>query len=263
MITIFSHELKQGLKMLLIWSIAVAALIMMCMLIFPDMKSQSENLDEMFATMGGFSDAFGMDTLSISDPLGFYGIEGGAILGLGGALFAAFLGVRMLSKEETEHTAEYLFTHPVGRPCIITGKLCALFVQILFFNVICIGCGLASFALINESFNADAFWLLHLAQLVMHLEIAAICFGVSAFLKRGSVGFGLGLAALLYFCNIMANLSEDVEFMRYITPFGYADAVNVIPDTAIDMQAMGVGCLYLLLGVVVAYVVYSRKDIAA
>lgn len=263
MSTVFFHELKQGLKTLLIWGIAVAALIMLCMVIFPDMQSQSEGIDEMFATMGGFTDAFGMDTLSIADPLGFYGIEGGAILGLGGAFFAALLGSRMLSKEENEHTAEFLLTHPVSRPTVITGKLCALFVQVLLFNAICIGCGYASFALINESFNADAFLLFHLAQLVMHLEVAAVCFGVSAFLKRGSVGFGLGLAALLYFCNIFANLSEDFEFIRFITPFGYADAAQVIPDVAIDMQVMGVGCLYLVIGVVVAYVVYSRKDIAS
>lgn len=262
MITIFFHEIKQGLRTLIIWSVVVAALIVVCMLIFPDMQSQSEGIDEMFAAMGGFTAAFGMDVLVLSDPLGYYGIQGGAIIGLGGALFAALLGSRMLSKEEDEHTAEFLLTHPVTRASVISGKLLALFIQILIFNGICALCGLVSFSLIDESFNTEAFWLFHLAQLVLHLQIAAVCFGVSAFMKRGSMGFGLGLAALLYFLNIIANLSEDFEFMRFITPFGYADAANVIPDVSIDMQAMGVGCLYLVIGVLLAYAVYSRKDLA-
>lgn len=262
MITIFSHEIKQGVRTLAVWTIAVAALILLCMIIFPDMASESANIDEMFATMGGFTEAFGMDKMSISDPLGFYGVECGTILGLGGAFFAALLGARMLSKEETEHTAEFLLTHPLSRGAVITGKLLALVLQVLLFNVVCAALGLASFSLIKETVDLDAFWLFHLAQFVMHLEVAAICFGVSAFLKRGSLGFGLGLAAVFYFLNIFANLSEDFEFLRYITPFGYADAAQVIPDVAIDVQAIGAGCFYLAVGVVLAYVVYSRKDIA-
>ena len=44
--------------------------------------------------------------------------------------------------------------------------------------------------------------LLHLAYYLLQLELAAICFGISAFMRRGSVGAGLGVAALMYFVNI-------------------------------------------------------------
>lgn len=262
MIPLFFHEMKQSIRMLSIWSIVVAGMVLLCMIIFPEMESQADSMEEMFATMGGFTDAFGMDKVSIADPLGYYGIEGGAILGLGGALFAALVGTRMLSKEETEHTAEFLLTHPLGRPSVVSGKLLAVVAQILVFNLICLLGGIASFALIDEPIKGDAFWLFHLAQFVMHLEIAGICFGASAILKRGSIGFGLGLAALLYFLNILGNISKDSEFVRFITPFAYADASNILPDATLDTQLLGLGIGYLLIGIIVAYLVYSRKDIS-
>lgn len=263
MLTIFIHEMKQGTRMLAIWSLAVGLFVMLCMIVFPDMETQSAGIDEMFAEMGGFTSAFGMDKLSITDPLGFYGVEGGAILGLGGAFFAALVGSRMLSKEEAEHTAEFLLTQPISRASVITGKLLALFAQVLIFNLVCLAFGVASFALIGEAIEGEGFWWLHLAQFAMHLEIAAICFAASSLLKRGSVGFGLGLAALLYFANIFANLSEDWDFIRYITPYGYADAANVLPDAAINGELFACGMAYLIIGVIVAYVIYLRKDIAS
>lgn len=260
--TIILHELKQNARVLIIWSAVIAALIVMCMIIFPDMHSQAQGVEEMFASMGGFSSAFGLDQISITDPLGYYGIECGALLGLGGAFFAAMIGARMLSKEEVDQTAEFLLVHPLKRSSFVSGKLAAMVVLILLFDAVCLVFGIASFALISEPIEGNGFWLLHVAQLILHLEIACICFGVSALLKRGSIGFGFGLAALFYFLNIFANLSSDWEFIRYITPFGYADASNVLPDAAISIEPLICGFVYIVLSVLFAYVIYSRKDIA-
>ncbi|MGI6105667.1 MAG: ABC transporter permease subunit [Raoultibacter sp.] len=261
--TVCIHELKQNIRMLAIWSLAVSVLVLLCMIIFPDMEKQADDMNEMFASMGGFTQAFGMDKISIADPMGYYGIEGGAILGLGGALFAALLGSRMLSKEETEHTSEFLLTHPLSRLSVVGAKLLALIVIVLAFNGIAVAFGLASFAMIDEAIDLEGFWMLHLAQCILHLEVACVCFAASAFMKRSSVGFGLGVALLLYFMNIIGNLSSDTEFVRYITPFGYADAANVLPDAAINTEYLMCGLAYMLVALVIAFIVYTRKDIAA
>ena len=64
----------------------------------------------------------------------FYAIECGNVLGLGGAFYAAFCAVGILSKEEKERTAEFLLTHPVSRVKIITEKLIAVLIQITAFE---------------------------------------------------------------------------------------------------------------------------------
>lgn len=261
--TVFAHEMRQNAKMLAIWSVVLGGLIAVCMAMFPEMEAQSADINEMFASMGVFTEAFGMDRLSIGEPMGFFGIEVGSVLGIGGAFFAAYLGIRMLSKEETERTAEFLLTHPISRVSVVAQKLAAVVACVVVLNAVCAICSIASFAAIGAELAWDGFWVFFAAQLILQLEIACVCFAGSAFLGRGSVGAGLGFAALLYFLNIVGNLSDKAEWVRYITPFAYADASNIIPDASLDSALVGLGALYAVVALVIAFAVYARKDVAA
>ncbi|MCL1798798.1 MAG: ABC transporter permease [Eggerthellaceae bacterium] len=260
--TIFLHEMRQNTKMLVVWSVLVGAIIVVCMATFPEVKKQTDELREAFAMMGAFTSAFGLDKIDMMEPIGYYGLDCAAVLAFGGGLFAAFVGVRMLSKEEAEHTAEFLLTHPLKRSSIVAGKLAAVVAQVALFNLFCTVCAIASFALIGEELPWKTFWLFQLAQFLMHLEIACVSFGASALLKRGGAAFGLGLAALLYFLNMVANISDKWEFLRYITPYAYADPSSVIPNTAIAGEYLAFGMAYALIGVAFAFAWYSRKGIA-
>ena len=73
----------------------------------------------------------------------------------------------------------------------------------------------------------------------------------------------LGFAALLYFANIVANLSENAEWLRFVTPFAYTDAADIITDVAFDPLLVGLGMAYAVVGLAVAFVVYARKDVRA
>lgn len=260
--TVLVHELKQNAKMIAIWALAIGGMIVLCMALFPEMEKQSEDLNAAFASMGVFTEAFGMDKISIADPMGFFGLEGGNILGIGGAFFAAYLGIRMLSKEETEHTAEFLLTHPLNRFSVVAQKLAAVVVGILVLNAVCVLCSIGSFAMIDATLEWEAFWLFFVGQTIMQLEIAFLCFAVSAVLGRGSVGVGLGFAAMLYFLNIVANLSDAADSLRYITPFAYADPANIIADVSLDGTLIAFGVAYSIIALIVAFVVYTKKDIA-
>ena len=59
--TILKHELKEGRISLLIWAAAISFLLGVCILIYPEMEKQMGEISAMFADMGGFSQAFGMD----------------------------------------------------------------------------------------------------------------------------------------------------------------------------------------------------------
>ena len=228
--TIFMHEMKQNAKPLAVWCAIVGGMIFLCMILFPEMLGQMDSVNDLFSEMGDFTAAFGMDRISFAEPMGFYGIECGNVLGIGGALFAAYLGVRLLSKEEGGHTAEFLLTHPVSRARVVAEKLAALLVQLVLFNAVCICLSLLSFTGIGEEPAAREFALFHLAQFCLQLEIGCICFGASALARRGNVGAGLGLAALLYFLNLIGNISEAAEFLHYITPFHYACLLYTSPS---------------------------------
>lgn len=258
---ICKHELRMGRTSLLIWTAAISFMLGLCILIYPEMSTQMGDVSAMFADMGSFSAAFGMDRINFGEFTGFFGVECGNILGLGGGFYAALLGICVLSKEEKEGTAEFLLTHPISRTQIIAEKLCAVFLQIVMLNAVAIGFTALAVIVIGEDVSVKTISLLFLAYFLMQLEIAAITFGISAVLRSQSMGIGLGLAAVFYFLNIAANLTEDAGFLKYITPFGYTDGADIIETQAINGGYLAVGLCFAVAGIGFAFWKYGKKDI--
>lgn len=261
--TVYFHELRTGRKPLIIWGLSISLMIVMCVLMYPDMKSQMDGVSKMFAGMGSFTAAFGMDRIDFATPMGFYGIECGNILGIGGAFYAAVTGISMLSKEEHIHTAEFLFSHPVSRKSIIAQKYAACVTQLILVNLLCFVLPAVSFLIINEDIRWSEFILFHTAQFFLQLEIASVCFGISSFLKHSGAGAGVGVAAVLYFLNIFDNISEKAKTVKYITPFSYADAADIISENKIDTVLVLTGMAIAAVGVITAFIKYSSKDLAS
>ena len=71
------HELKEGRITLLIWTAVIAFMLSLCILIYPEMEMQMGDVSSIFAKMGGFSAAFGMDRLNFGEFTGFFGVECG------------------------------------------------------------------------------------------------------------------------------------------------------------------------------------------
>ena len=145
------HELKQGWITLLIWTMVITFMLSLCIFIYPEMETQMADFNSMFAEMGSFSAAFGMDRLNFGEFMGFFGVECGNILGLGGAFFAALLGISALAKEEKEQTAEFLLTHPVSRRKIVGQKLVSILIQILLLNSLVVIVTAVSICAIKET----------------------------------------------------------------------------------------------------------------
>lgn len=259
--TIIRHELRQGRLSFLIWTAAIGFLLAVCIFLFPEMKGEMDGMNDLFSSMGSFTEAFGMDKVGFGTLTGFYAVECGNILGLGGAFFASLCAVSILAKEEKEHTAEFLLTHPVRRVHIVTEKLTAVLLQILLLNIIVYILAAVSIALIGEELPWKELTLLHLAYFLLQTELAGICFGISAFLRRGSIGIGLGIAALMYFLNLIANISEQAEFLKYITPFGYADGADIVSRLCLDGKLVLIGMLFAAAGIVLGYIKYCSKDV--
>ncbi len=259
--TILKHEIRQGRNSLIIWAAVIALMLGVCILIYPEMGEQVNELSGAFANMGGFSAAFGMDKINFGEFMGFFSVECGNVLGLGGAFFAALIGISALAKEEKEHTAEFLLTHAVSRAKVALQKWVSVLVQIIILNLAAVAVTAGTMQMIGGSADLKPMVLLFLSSLSTQVETAAVCFGISAFIGGGGLGLGLGLAALFYFLNIIANLTESAKFLKYITPFGYTDGANIITNGRIETGYLAVGIMITIAGIAAAFVKYRRKDI--
>lgn len=259
--TLVKHELKQGRTSFLIWTASVSILLSICIFIYPEMKEQMDSVNDIFASMGSFTEAFGMDRLNFGTLIGFYAVECGNILGLGGAFYASLCAVSILSKEEKDKTAEFLLTHPVSRKKIITEKLIAVLIQITTMNIIIYTISVGTIAAIGEVIPFKEISLLYLDYYLLQIELSGICFGISAFLRKGSVGIGLCIAAIMYFLNLIANISDNAKFLKYITPFGYCDGTDIVSNGKINIVMVSFGVSMGIGGIIIAYLKYMKKDI--
>jgi len=234
-----------------------------CIFIYPEMQKQMDSISDMFSQMGAFTAAFGMDTLNFGELTGYYAIECGNVIGLGGAFFAALVAIESISKEERDKTSEFLLVHPISRTNIISQKLLSVIVRVLVLNVVVFLAVIISIAAIGEPVPMKEMILLHLAYFLVQLVIAGICFGISAFISKGSLGIGMGVALLFYVINLIANLDDSVEGLSYLTPFGFCEGSDIIANLSLDGVRIAIMAAAACVCTGLAYVKYPRKDIAA
>ena len=259
--TLFIHELKQSKWSLVIWTLAIAYMLGIAIVIYPQMAPQMSEMTDMFANMGGFTDAFGMDQINFGEFWGYFAIECGNVLGLGGALFAALTGISALAKEQKDNTAEFLLTHPVSRCKITACKLAAVLTQIIILNFAVMAVAALAAVVIGESIQAKELVLLFVGYMLMGLEIACITFGISAFSRGRGIGVGLGLALGFYFVNILSNLSDKLEVLKYLTPFAYSDGAYIVSNGELQLEYIAAGAILALAGIAAAFIRYTTKDI--
>ncbi|MBO4355933.1 MAG: ABC transporter permease subunit, partial [Clostridia bacterium] len=242
--TLFIHEMRRNMIKLAVWGAAISFMLFISVIIYPQMASQMNEVGKMFSEMGEFSAAFNMDKINFGEFKGYFAVECGNVLGLGGAFFAALLGITALAKEEYEHTAEFLLTHPVSRSYVVAVKLISVIAQIFILNAFVMLLAFVAMLAIGQKLEAGLFFKIFLGFFMMQIEIACVMFGLSAFIKGSGIGLGLGVAFILYFMSILANLTDEVKFLRYITPFSYADGTSIVSSGKIEIKYLVPGMLF-------------------
>jgi ABC-2 type transport system permease protein len=262
MMVLLKHEWKQNVRNLLIWSLAVGAMGMLCICLFASMTEDMAELSESFSNMGAFSDAFGMSTLSIATLTGYFATEVGTVHGLGGGMFAAMLAIDIISKEEEQHSGEFLFSLPVSRSKVLFSKLLCVGILLVCFAMLCALFYLAGFLYLEEEVPEE-FMAFILRQLGMTMEIAAICFGISAMSGKSKIGLGLGITLFFYFYDLLGRVVPDIEDYLFLGPYSYANASEIFTGVEPSMESLITAILVSLAFIGFGFFVFERRDLAS
>ena len=258
---VYIRELRAGLKAFLIWSVSILFFVAICIFMFPEMKTSMDSVSDLFASMGAFSAAFGMDRLSMGSLIGFYSVECGTILSLGSALFASMAGSAIVGKEEKERTAEFLFAHPLRREGVLVSKYLVLQTEILVLHILGLLFTVLSVAAIGEAVPWKDLALLHTSYYIMTAAVGSVCFALSTTRAFSGIGAGMGLVLVLYFMNIAANISEKAKALKYLTPFSFTEGADIVLEGALDWGIIALWLAISLVSVAAGIVYYSRRDL--
>lgn len=258
---IWEREMKSSFGSFIIWILAVGVMGLACILMYASMEDSIQEMADSFASMGSFADAFGMNTLSIATLSGYFATEIGTIHGLGSGMFAAAVSITILSKEETGHSAEFLMALPVSRQKVVTAKALTVLAELILFNGLCGLMYAAGFGILREEIMVNEFMTFVAMQLLMNVEIASICFLISAASKDNKLGVGMGAALMLYLYDLMARVVPALEDGAFITPYSFTNGPEIFAGQEMKSTAIILGTIVIILCVTGSYIWYSKRDL--
>ncbi len=260
---VFNRELRMNAKSLIIWSLSVGLMGMFCILLYQSMEGEMKEMADAFSNMGAFSDAFGMSTLSIATLTGYFATEVGAVHGLGSAMFAAITAIGILSKEEEGHTGEFLLSLPLSRSRILLAKGLCVLTALVLFTLICSGFYGLGFLYLGEGLAVEDFMAYMLRCFCMNLEIAALCFCFSSLPGKNRTGQALAIALICYFYDVILRVVPDGKDYLFIGPYSYANAAEIFTKEELSCAAILMGIGVSLFAIILAFMIYQKRDLAA
>lgn len=260
--TIFRNEIRFHWKATLIWAISLSFFGVLAMLLYPQVSNYSTVFNAMVEHLGVFGQMFNLSSMDMFEFMNYYGLENGNFAGLGGGVFAAITAINIVAREEGRHTAEFLYPHPVNRLNVLVQKFFAMLLQVIVLNGIFMLAAMFGAGLIGQTFPQPQFNDFHLSMLLMNLQVAVLCFGISCMKKRDSIVPGLGLVLAFYFLNLFININREVATFKHLTPYYYTDIGRIGANGGPLWEAIGLGYIVPALVMIAGVIHYTRKDLA-
>ena len=260
---IFIRELKANLKSLVIWSVIITVLIIMAVSKFTAFAGDPETVKMLDSLPPAMLDVFSMRAFNLTTLSGFYGIMF-IYFGLMGAIASAMWGSDIISKEERDKTVEFSLGLPVSRSRVITAKALAALVNCIAFVLITWAVSLVGV----QSFNPDQAFYDYLAlqmRALFVIELIFLAIGLmlgcvmKQYKRAGSIAVGIILAT--YFMSVISGMEEKLDFLKWLTPFKYFDASDLFRTGRMDSTYLLISAALIVVCVVVAYLVYNRRDL--
>ncbi|AUD65784.1 hypothetical protein BK011_08840 [Tenericutes bacterium MZ-XQ] len=260
-------EFKRNFKSLILWASIVAGMAALMLLLYPAFKDAFSQLEELLSVYPEeFLEAFGMGEggLDMSDFYGWFGVEGYLFVNLIGGSYAAILGGSILSKEEDDKTVEFLLSKPISRDRILVGKGLVVALNLFLLNTLVCIVLLIAFSIYGD-LNVVVWLLFSYAPFILQMIFASLSFLISVFVtkSRKVLSIALGIVIGMYVIDLISKLTEEFEYLKYITPYEYINAVTIVNDEMIKPLYLLISILIIGVSFGFAWFFYRKKDITA
>ena len=261
----FKREMKVNFKNFVIWTSILIVLFLVVFLVYPSIVT-SDNIKAMDEMIKVFPDevlkAFNMDISSIETAFGWLKTEGFVFVLLITGIYSAILGSTILLKEENDKTIEYLNGLPIKRKTIVLSKI---FSSVLYILLMISILGIFNFIGLSLSgeFDKKVYLLLSITPVFSSIVIFSICLFFSTFAIRSKkmLGLSFGIVLASYFLSILSEISESVEFLKYVSVFTLADIRNVISNVSINLFIVCLSLGITLFFCILSIIKYEKKDL--
>lgn len=259
------RELKVNLKSFIIWTSILIIMFLVVFLVYPFMITDDtvNSLDEMMKVFPPeLLKTFNMDITSINTAYGWLKSEGFMFVLIAVGVYSSIMGSNILYKEEKDKTIEYLSFLPIKRSSILTNKI---IVSIIYIISMILVLGIFNYIALALSceFESKEFIYLSITPLLIAMPLFSINLFISTFLHKTkkTFGYSLGLVFIFYMFNVISELSDKVEFMKYFSIYALSDIRNVIANGYINPINVILSFIISLIFIIFSYIKYNKKEL--
>lgn len=258
---IILRELRDTRKSLLIWAVVMFSLLAIgaaeySIAMSGDLGPIAEALPRIIKIM------FGLGVIPVDTPLGYYICQylWNCLVAFA---HAVFLGAALISKEERNRTAEFLFTKPQPRKTVISAKIIAGVINVAIINLITwIGTLAMLVPQVKDANILSEISITMLAMFFVQVLFLSLGLFLSGIFK--SYGRTLSVSAALvivaYVLMVVIEYAGTVDFLNFLTPFRYFPGPSLVEN--------GFNIVYLLLTATIitiscyfTYLLYQKRDL--
>lgn len=266
---IYAMDLRRGLRSLIIWTLATAAVLVLVVSMYPTMLNSDFMAlmeEKLKLVPQELLNAFHMSGEDIRELPSFFAWIFQFVL-MAACLNGAIIGISALAREQNEGTIEFLCAKPVRRSSIVSAKLAAACTEyIVYFAVVGIA-GVLACICVKPAGMAIGDMVSRLAAAILGGLIAGLTYLflgllLSVFLKRARAAVSLAVAMffLTYVLGMIPSLGV-LEFLKWISPLTYFPPSEAVAAGGINWWNALTCFGAMAVCAAVAYAVYRKKDI--
>lgn len=259
--SLFKQDIKSNYKILLIFMAILAMYISMITSMFdPKLGSALENFSK---SMPQLMSMFGMNAVATT-LIGFLSTYlYGFILLIFPMVFTIIVSNRLVTRHVDKGSMAYLLASPNKRSTIVMTQIKALVLGLFIIITFCTILGLViSEMMFPGDLDKGKFIILNLGVLILHYAIGGFCMLVACASSdsKYSIAIGAGIPAVEYLLQMIANMGEKFEDLKYGTFFTLFNPESIIKG---DSSAYIMIAILFVVGVILyaaAIYVFCKKD---
>lgn len=258
-----SHELNRLGRVTIWWSLSLSLLAVGFLFMYPvfskDLTTAQQVLDKIPATL---KSALNISTELFANITGFFGYFISFIV-LAGSVQALVLGIKSLSEEETNKTADFLLTKPVTRNQIIWSKFYASFVSLVVTNLVFSSLSLATaMTVTDDNLNIKLLVLISGSLLLVQLVFLTLGFLLSASIKkiRSVISLAMPIAFAFFIISALDSAIGSLN-LASITPFKFLSPVDIIKNGGYETKYIILSAALVSIFFGMAILIYNKRDI--
>ncbi len=262
--SIFFRELKVYRKNIIYWSVGIVLLLWASMIKYQTLNTSGQSISELMKQFPHSIQAiFGLSGFDLTTISGYYGVMF-MYTALMVTVHAVILGSDIIAKEERDRTTEFLFVRPISRVKILTSKILAGLVCLIALNLVT---WVSSQYLVDYygkgSMPAGKLAVLMIGLLFLQLIFYFIGAVSAASLKRPKLAGSVATSVLLFtfLITIFININDKLSDLKYLTPFRYFDAKDLLANGHLDPVYVVISLLLIAVMVASTYKNYVSRDL--